>query len=95
MKSLSSALDSLGVYIPWIKVSNLDLIKRLILSNLFNVGIITVEQVTRIPIQLQIAPLLTLFNKKLISLSKKYFSIPPQDLPYYPEIPLTLRAQFN
>jgi hypothetical protein len=45
--------------------------------------------------QLQIAPLLTLFNKKLISLGKKYFSIPLEDLPYYLEIPLTLRAQLD
>jgi hypothetical protein len=45
--------------------------------------------------QLQIAPSLTLFSKKLISLGKKYFSIPPQDMPYYHEIPLTLRAQLD
>jgi hypothetical protein len=31
----------------------------------------------------------------LISLGKKYFSIPPQDVPYYLEIPLTLRAQLD
>jgi hypothetical protein len=31
----------------------------------------------------------------LISVGKKYFCIPPQDLPYYPEIPLILRAQLN
>jgi hypothetical protein len=52
MKSLSLALHSLGVYVPLIKVSSLDLIKKSILFNLFNVGIIIVEQVTRIPIQL-------------------------------------------
>jgi hypothetical protein len=31
----------------------------------------------------------------LISLGKKYFSILLQDLLYYPEIPLILRAQLN
>jgi hypothetical protein len=56
---------------------------------------ITVEQAARIPIQLQITPLLTLSNKKLISLGKKYFSIPPWNLPYYIEIPLTLHAQLD
>jgi len=45
--------------------------------------------------QLQIAPPLTLSNKKLISLGKKCFSISPEDLPYYLEIPLTLRAQLD
>jgi hypothetical protein len=44
---------------------------------------------------LQIAPPLTYFNKKLISLGKKYFSILPQGLLYYPEIPLTLHAQLD
>jgi hypothetical protein len=73
----------------------LDLIKKSILSDLFGAGIITIEQATRIHIQLQIAPPLTLSNKKLISLGKKYFSILPQDLLYYPDIPLTLRAQLD
>jgi hypothetical protein len=78
-----------------IKASSLDLIKKSILFDLFSVGIITIEQAAQIPIQLQIAPPLTLSNKKLISLGKKYFSILPQDLLYYLEIPLTLRAQLD
>jgi hypothetical protein len=28
-------------------------------------------------------------------MGKNYFLIPPQDLPYYLKIPLTLRVQFN
>jgi hypothetical protein len=80
MRSLSLALDSLTVYIPLIKASIMNLIKRSILSDLFGANIITVEQAERIPIQLQIALSLTLSNKKLISLGKKYFSILPQDL---------------
>jgi hypothetical protein len=95
MRSLSSALDSSAVYVPLIKASSLDLIKISILSDLFDLGIITIEQAARIPIQLQIAPLLTLSNKKLISSGKKYFSILPQDMPYYPEIPLTLHVQLD
>ncbi len=43
MKSLSSAPDSSVVYVPLIKVSSLDLIKRSILSDLFSVGIVIVE----------------------------------------------------
>jgi hypothetical protein len=95
MRTLSLAVDSSVVYVPLIKASSLDLIKRSILSDLFGVDIITVEQIAWIPIQLQIAPPLNLSNKKLISLGKKYFLIPPQDLPYYPEIPLTLRVQLD
>jgi hypothetical protein len=40
------------VYIPLMKASSLDLIKRSILSDLFGANIIIVEQVTQIPIQL-------------------------------------------
>jgi len=54
MRSLSSTPDSLVVYVPLIKASSLDLIKRSILSDLFGANIITVEQAARIPIQLQI-----------------------------------------
>ncbi len=95
MRSLKLAPDSSAVYVLLIKTSSLDLIKILILSDLFGTGIIIVEHAAWIPIQLQIAPLLTLSNKKMISLGKKYFLILPQDLSYYPEIPLTLRAQIN
>jgi hypothetical protein len=35
---------------------------------------------------------LLLIEKKLISLGRKYFSIPLEHLPYYPEIPGVLRA---
>jgi hypothetical protein len=52
MKLLSLAPDSSVVYIPLIKASSLDLIKRSILSDLFGAGIITVELAAQIPIQL-------------------------------------------
>jgi hypothetical protein len=71
MKSLNLALDNLAKYVPLIKASSLDLIKRSILFDLFSAGIIKIEHATQIPIQLQIIPLLTLSNKKLISLGKK------------------------
>jgi hypothetical protein len=95
MRLLSSALDNSIMYVPLIKASSMDMIKRSILSDLFGTIIIIIEHASQIPIQRQIAPLLTLSNKKLISLGKKNFSIPPQDLPYYPEIPLTLCAQLD
>jgi hypothetical protein len=38
---------------------------------------------------------LSLIEKKLISLGKKYFSIPLEHLPYYPEIPSALYAQID
>jgi hypothetical protein len=48
---------------------------------------ITIEQATFTPICLLIAPVLSFTKKKLISLGKKYFLIPLEHLPYYPEIP--------
>jgi hypothetical protein len=95
MRSLSSVADSSAVYVLLIKASSLDPTKRSIMSDLFDVNIITIEQAAWIPRQMQIAPPLNLSNKKLISLGKKYFSILPQDLPYYPKIPLTLHAQLD
>jgi len=71
MRLLSSAPDNSTVYVPLIKASSLDMIKKSILFDLFGVVIITIEHASQIPIQLQIAPPLTLSNKKLISLGKK------------------------
>ncbi len=43
MRSLSSAPNSSIVYVPLIKASSLNLIKRSILSDLFDINIITIE----------------------------------------------------
>lgn len=60
-----------------------DITRQLILSDLFGAGVITIKQGVRLPIYLLIAAVLLLTNKKLILLYKKYFSILPQNLPYY------------
>jgi hypothetical protein len=44
-KKLSSAPNNSAMYVPLIKASSLDLIKRSILFHLFGAGIIIVEQV--------------------------------------------------
>jgi hypothetical protein len=62
---------------------------------MFNIVAITIEQTTFLPIRLSIAPLLSLTEKKLISLGKKYLSIPLKHLPHYPKIPSALCTQFN
>jgi hypothetical protein len=43
MRLLSSAPNNSAMYVPLIKVSNLDLIKRSVLFYLFGIGIIIIE----------------------------------------------------
>jgi hypothetical protein len=48
-----------------------------------------------LPIRLSIALVLSLTEKKLISLSKKYFSIPFEHLSYYLTIPSAFHVQID
>ncbi|CAK9219407.1 unnamed protein product [Sphagnum troendelagicum] len=48
-----------------------------------------------LPIHLSIAPVLSLIEKKPISLGKKCLSIPLEHLPYYPKIPSALCVQID
>ncbi len=74
---------------------NISLIHQSLLSDLFNTAAITIEQATFLPIHLSITPILSFTKKKLISMGKKYFSIPLNHLPYYPEIPGALYTQID
>jgi hypothetical protein len=95
MRPLCSTLDSEVVNVPLVNATNISLIRQSLLFDLFNVGAITIELATFLPIHLLISPMLSLIEKKLISLGKKYFSIPFEHLPYYPEIPSAFHTQID
>jgi hypothetical protein len=95
MRSLCSTPDSEAINVPLVNATNISLISQLFLSNLFNIVVITFEQAAFLPIRLSIAPVLSLTENKLISLGKKYFSIPFEHMPYYLEIPSALRVQID
>jgi len=88
-------LDSEAVSIPLVNATNISLIRQSLLFDLFNVGAIIIELATFLPICLLIALMLSFIEKKLISLGKKYFSIPLKHLLYYPEIPGVFRTQID
>jgi hypothetical protein len=70
MRSLCSTSDNEAVNVPLVNATNINLIRQSILFNPFNVAAITIEQVVFLPIHLLIAPVLSLINKKLISLGR-------------------------
>jgi hypothetical protein len=82
MRCMCSTLGNEVVNIPLVNAMNISLIHQLLLSNLFNTAVITIEQTVFLPICLLIAPVLSLIENKLISLGKKNFSIPFEHLPY-------------
>ncbi len=86
MRFLCSTPNSEAVNVPLVNATNIGLIHQSLLSDLFNIAAITIEHAMFLPICLSIAPVLSLTEKKLISLGKKYFSIPLEHLLYYPEI---------
>ncbi len=95
MRSLCSTPDSEAINVPLVNAMNISLIRQSLLSNLFNGVVITIKQAMFLPICLSIAPVPSLTKKKLISLGKKYFSIPLKHLPDYPEICGALRTQID
>ncbi len=95
MWSLCSTLDNEAINLPSINATNISLIRQSLLSDLFNVAVITIEQATFMPICLSIAPVLSFTKKKLISRGKKYFLIPFEHLLYYPKILGVLHVQID
>lgn len=88
-------VGSEAVNVPLVNSTNISLISQSLLFDLFNVVTITIEQAMFLPIHLSIAPMLSLTEKKLISVGKKYFSIPLEHLLYYPQILRALCAQID
>jgi DNA replication protein DnaD len=70
-------------------LENIDFVRQAILFNLFGNGVKSIDDVTSVDmVKLPCVELKEqLTNKKLKSLSKKYFSIPPEVLSYYPSVP--------
>jgi hypothetical protein len=70
-------------------LENIDSIRQAILFDLFGSGVKSIDDVMSIDMvklpRVELKEQLT--NKKLKSLSKKYFSIPLEVLSYYPSIP--------
>ncbi len=76
MRSMCSMLDSEAINVPLVNATNINLIRQSFLFDMFNVVAIIIEQATFLPVCLSITLVLSLIEKKLISLGKKYFSIP-------------------
>ncbi|XP_078732831.1 uncharacterized protein LOC144947479 isoform X1 [Lampetra fluviatilis] len=95
MRHLSSTPDNEVTCVPLIVPENIDLVRRSILQDLFGTNVNTIEEGTFESIRLPTAPVSSLSNKKLASLSKKYFSIPPKHLPYFPAVPIEISSQID
>jgi hypothetical protein len=67
---------------------NIDSVRQAIVFDLFGSGIKSIDDVTSVDMVklLHVELKKQLTNKKLKSLSKEYFSIPPEVLSYYPSI---------
>lgn len=83
VKHLTSTPDSEAWTVPLCK--NPEAIKRAILKDLF--GNVSFEAATIKDVKLSRPSGNTLTAKKLKSLAKKYFSIPPEIRSYYPDLP--------
>lgn len=93
MRLLTSSPSSSAIDVPLIHPNNINITQQLILSNLCGTCVITIKQAMWLPIRLPITHVISLSNKKLSSHSKEYFSISPQNLPYYLAIPVVLQSQ--
>jgi len=89
MHHLVSTPDNKAVQFPMLLPGNIDSVRQAILFDLFGSGIKSIDDVTLVDMvklpRVELKEQLT--NKKLKSLSKKYFSIPPEVLSYYPFVP--------
>nr|XP_032800655.1 uncharacterized protein LOC116937611 [Petromyzon marinus] len=87
MRHLSSTPDDEVTCVPLVAPGNVDLLRRSVLRDIFGADVDTIEQGTLESVRLPTAPVGGLSAERLASLSKKYFSIPPEHLPYYPAAP--------
>ncbi|CAK9862504.1 unnamed protein product [Sphagnum jensenii] len=89
MRHLVSTLDNEAVQFSMLLPDNIDSIRQAILFDLFGGGVKSIDDVMSVDmVKLPCVELKEqLTNKKFKSLSKKYFSIPPEVLSYYPSVP--------
>jgi len=89
MRHLISTPDNEAVQFLMLLPENIDFVRQVILFYLFGSGVKSIDDVTSVDmvkfLRVELKEQLT--NKKLKSLSKKYFSIPPKVLSYYPSVP--------
>jgi hypothetical protein len=89
MRHLVSTPDNEAVQFPMLLPENIDSIRQAILFDLFGSGVRSIDEVTSVNMvklpRVELKEQLT--NKKLKSLSKKYFFIPLEVLSYYPSVP--------
>jgi hypothetical protein len=89
MCHLVSTPNNEAVQFPMLLPENIDSVRQAILFDLFGSGVKSIDDVTSVDmvklLRVELKEQLT--NKKLKSLSKKYFSIPPEVLSYYPSVP--------
>jgi hypothetical protein len=88
MRHFVSTPDNEVVQFPMLLPENIDFVRQAILFDLFGSGVKSIDDVTSIDmvklLRVELKEQLT--NKKLKLLSKKYFSIPPEILSYYPSV---------
>ncbi|CAM6014719.1 unnamed protein product [Sphagnum balticum] len=89
MHHLVSTPDNEAVQFSMLLPENIDSVRQAILFDLFGSGVKSIDDVTSVDMvklpRVELKEQLT--NKKLKLLSKKYFSIPPEVLSYYPSVP--------
>ncbi len=89
MCHLVSTPDNEAVQFSMLLLENIDFVRQAILFDLFESGVKSIDDVTSVDmvklLRVELKEQLT--NKKLKSLSKNYFSIPPEVLSYYPSVP--------
>ncbi|CAM6016160.1 unnamed protein product [Sphagnum balticum] len=89
MHHLISTPDNEAVQFPMLLLENIDFVRQAILFDLFGSGVKSIDDITSVDMvklpRVELKEQLT--NKKFKSLSKKYFSIPPKVLSYYPFVP--------
>jgi hypothetical protein len=89
MRHLVSTPDNEAVQFSMLLPENIDSVRQAIFFDLFGSGVKSIDDVTSINmvklLRVELKEQMT--NKKLKSLSKKYFSILPEVLSYYPSVP--------
>lgn len=92
MRHLCSTPDAESTTIALVHPENVSGVRRALVKELWGDGIKSLENVSITALKLARTPNITLTNKKMKSLAKKYFSIPPEFLSYYPAVATDLRA---
>eukprot|EP00187_Rhodella_violacea_P018387 CAMPEP_0184732660 /NCGR_PEP_ID=MMETSP0314-20130426/54976_1 /TAXON_ID=38298 /ORGANISM="Rhodella maculata, Strain CCMP 736" /LENGTH=134 /DNA_ID=CAMNT_0027199297 /DNA_START=25 /DNA_END=426 /DNA_ORIENTATION=+ len=87
MRHLVNTPDSEAITTPIINVENIASIRRAFLTELCSSEVQSFGEGSILNLKLPRTQLITLKEKKLRSLAKKYFSIPVKDLSSYPTIP--------